>query len=163
MKLHNSTLEAYSPSVDQGVGYFSPRLLDNPSEGGPRYVHLPGRFLLAETFQIGQPHGFKLVHGEHGQADRANCSGLRYEAYPWGIEADPTGLYRTRHSMYTPGSSFEHMLIINIGRFHREVKKRAAFFRKSCGFLGPWSTLPLFPVKFAGKGVLIVAWCSGSR
>jgi hypothetical protein len=97
MKSYNTAFDAYSSSVHQRRGHFFSRLVDDSSKRRPRHIHPARCFLLAKTFQIGEPHGLELIHRQYRQVHRRSDYRLRHEAYPWRIEADPTGFNGSCH------------------------------------------------------------------
>jgi hypothetical protein len=54
LHFHGSAFEAEGLAVNQSIRHFTAGLLDDPGEGRPRNLHLPGRLFLVEPIQVGQ-------------------------------------------------------------------------------------------------------------
>lgn len=72
-----AAFDAEGFSVDEGVGDFFMRGVDDAAEGLARDVHAVGGVLLVQAFVVGQTHGFEFVVGEDDFFERGQGDALR--------------------------------------------------------------------------------------
>jgi len=97
--LHYASFDAKSQTPNQDLRHFPPRSLDNSAKGLSRDVHLLRGLFLMKPFEVSQPEGFELIHGENNLLQGRERQPNRLEHCASRLVTDSSAALGSGHSV----------------------------------------------------------------